>query len=614
MEDSGEEDGSRMVRTGKSIARDVEKRVTDVLVVGSGGAGLRAAIEAARAGCKTVVISKGKVNRSGASLLAGANVSADIECDGNSLYKMGFPDAGRDDSKDAWFLEIVDQGMFLNNQKLVESYVDTAPNRVGELIDWGLKVHGLESERGISVSSRELLDVLVRKAVELGVGHANDLQAVDLLLKDGRVGGILAVDVLKGEYIVYEAKAVILATGGWHSLYPFTSGSTDLTGDGQAMAFRAGAELINMEMVTFCPNTVVAPRTYRGSIVPYVLGATGYGHLLNRKGEEFLDRYFDAGLLDLALHTEWNKLLLSFAEAEEIRRDGTRNGGLYFSMKHCPNEVFDDMLDTIPGLKEFYAPLIERLKNGYSIEVAPAPEYFEGGIRINERCETTIPGLYAAGECTGGTFGANRVSAATTQMLVQGYVAAKSAVEFVKQAGGVEVDWSQVGTLVHLLDYPLSQGHSSSGVSPVSLRKEVSTVASRYMSLLRTGEGLACAAEEVRRIRDKLTDGVSLSSDSRLYNLEWLDYLTVRNLVDVLEASVTSALVREESRGVHFREDHPYTDNDDWLKCIVTAKSTKASGGNVAVRFEPVTVTRVKPPTGRMSYQEFIRSLARKYI
>ncbi len=593
-----------------------DKRAVDVLIVGSGGAGLRAAIEAAGAGCATAVISKGKVNRSGASLLAGANISADVECDGNSLYKMGFPGADRDDSKDAWFREIVDQGMFLNDQRLVETYVEDAADRVRELIDWGLRVNGLESGRGISVSSRRLLDVLMRKAVERGVECVSDLQAVDLLVKDGRACGVLGVDVFTGEYVEYRARAIILATGGWHSLYPLTSGGTDLTGDGQGMAFRAGADLINMEMVTFCPNTVLSPGIHRGSIAPYILGGMGYGHLLNRKGEEFLQRYFDPGIADLALHTEWNKLMLSFAEAKEIEKEGTPVGGLYFSMKHCPNEVFEEILETIPGLRESYLPMIERLASGYSIEIAPAAEYFEGGIRVNERYETAVAGLYAAGECAGGLFGANRVSAATTQMLVQGCRAAGCASEYAMETGPEEVDRDQVSELKAALDLPFERQRAvftgaPDPASPAAIRKRVGELADRYMSVIRTGEGIEHVESEVGRIRNVLRSDVALSNRSRAYNPEWLEYLALRNLVDVLDASSKSAGIRTESRGAHFREDHQYTDNDEWVKCIVT---TKGEAGSAETRFEPVVAGRVQPPPGRADYWENILGLARKYI
>ena len=579
----------------------------DVLVIGSGGAGLRAAIEAATAGCSTLVLSKGKVNRSGATLLAGANISADVECDGNSLYKMGFPEAGKDDSKDAWFEEIVHQGMFLNNQKLVDIYVNDAPDRVKELIDWGVRVYRLESERGISVSSKELLDVLMRKVTESGVEWENNVEAVDLLVADGRVNGALGVKVITGDYVTYAAKAVVLATGGWHSLYPFSSGSTDLTGDGHAMAYRAGAELLNMEMVTFCPNTVLAPRRYWGSIVPYVLHTTGYGHLLNRKGEEFLGTYFDRDLMELALHTEWNKLLVSFAEFSEIQKEGTENGGLYFSMKHCPNEIFDRIQQEIPGLKRSYHELMKRLESGYSLEVAPGAEYFEGGIKVNEKYETTLPGLYAAGECTGGTFGSNRASSATTEMLVQGFRAGRNAAELAKRTGQVNGNEGETERLRGLLEAPFGR---RAGIAPASLRKELGDLATKHVSLLRTADGLRVVGERVRELRSALSGEVVLSTPTRVYNLEWLEYLTLRNLADVLEMSAGSAAIRTESRGVHYRDDYPYTDDDKWMKCITVARDREV----MRFGFDPVVVTRLTPPSGRALYQDYIKHLAAQHV
>lgn len=582
-----------------------ETRAVDVLVIGSGGAGLRAAIEAANAGCSVRVLCKGRVDRSGATLLAGANISADVECDGRSLFDMGFPEAGKDDSRDAWFQEIVHQGMFLNNQKLVEIYVNDAPDRVRELIDWGVKVYRLESERGISVSSRELLDAMMRQVKAAGVQWESDVAAVDLVVEGGRVTGALGVQVYTGEYVVYSAKSVILATGGWHSLYPFTSGGTDLTGDGQAMAYRAGAELINMEMVTFCPNTVLEPRRFRGSIVPYCLHTSGYGHLLNRKGEEFLGRYFDREVMDLALHTEWNKLLVSFAEFKEIEREGTENGGVYFSMKHCPNEVFETVLGEMPGLKQFYQEMMSRLESGYSIEVAPGTEYFEGGIKVNERFETTVPGLYAAGECTGGTFGSNRVSAATTEMLVTGFRAGRHAAEYALASGPGRA--ARAGHLIERVEVPFGQ---RGGTAPGALRRELGELATRHVSLIRTGDGLVRVQDRVREMRRLLQGDIGLASTSRVYNLEWLEYLTLRNLVDVLEMSAGAAALRTESRGVHFRDDHPFTDDDQWLRTLTVA----SRGDTMTFGSDPVVVTRMALPAGRIHYHDYIKNLAALYV
>lgn len=585
----------------------VEQRTVDVLVIGSGGAGLRAGIEAATAGCRTLVLSKGKVDRSGATLLAGANISADVECDGNSLYHMGFPDAGKDDSKDAWFEEIIHQGMFLNNQKLVETYVDDAPERVRELIAWGVKVYRLESGRGISISSRELLDAMMRRLAESGAQWESDVALVDLIVTAGRARGALGVKVRTGEYVAYWANSVILATGGWHSLYPFTSGGSDLTGDGQAMAYRAGAELVNMEMVTFCPSTVLEPRRYRGSIVPYCLHTSGYGHLLNRKGEPFLERYFDPELMELALHTEWNKLLVSFAQCKEIEREGTEHGGLYFSMKHCPNEVFGTVTREMPGLKHFYREMMNRLESGFSVEVAPGTEYFEGGIKVDEHYRTTLPGLYAAGECTGGTFGANRASAATTEMLVHGCRAGRHAAKTAKAAGPAQGGDDAVERLRSAADAPFGRAGAT---APAALRREVGELAAQHVSLIRNEAGLGTVAARVPGLRERLGSDVALSLQTRIYNLEWLECLTLRNLVDVLEMSAGAAALRTESRGVHYRDDHPSTDDDHWLKTITVARD----GAAMRFGFDPVVVTRIGLPAGIAPYHDYIRQLAAQYV
>jgi succinate dehydrogenase/fumarate reductase flavoprotein subunit len=341
--------------------------------------------------------------------------------------------------------------------------------------------------------------------------------------------------------------------------------------------------------------------------VPYILHTYGYGHLLNRKGEEFLDRYFDRELMDLALHTEWNKLLVSFAESKEIEKEGTENGGLYFSMKHCPNEVFERVQQEIPGLKQSYSEMMDRLESGYSVEVAPGAEYFEGGIKVNERYETTIPGLFAAGECTGGTFGSNRVSAATTQMLVQGFRAGKHAAEAAKRSDPVRANEVEAERLRESLEAPFE---SRGATTPASLRKEIGDMATKHMSLLRTEEGLRVVGGRVREIRDALRSDVALSSKTRVYNLEWLEYITLRNLVDVLEMSAGSAAIRTESRGVHYRDDYPYTDDDNWMKCITVARD----GETMRFRFDPVVVTRTTPPLGRARYQEYIKGLAAKYV
>jgi len=286
------------------------KQAYDVVVIGSGG-GLRASIGAAQAGAKTLVVSRGKINRSGATLLAGANISADIACDGESLARLGISDKNKADTREARFSDLVHEGFFLNNQKLLELFVNTAADRIGELMDWGLVVRGMEGDREISAFGSDILDALYNRAKSLGVEFAADTAFADLVTEDGVVKGAVCLDILAGELCYYPAKAVVLATGGAHDLFPSNSGSTDLCGDGPAAALRAGAQLVDMEMIFFCPTVMTNPVMYRGNILPYIFFSTGYGELTNKYGKTFTHRYFSLRVEQLALDTEWNKILLS---------------------------------------------------------------------------------------------------------------------------------------------------------------------------------------------------------------------------------------------------------------------------------------------------------------
>jgi len=250
--------------------------------------------------------------------------------------------------------------------------------------------------------------------------------------------------------------------------------------------------------------------------------------------------------------------------------------------------------------------MVARMQDGYALEVAPGTEYFEGGIKVDVRYQTTVPGLFAAGECTGGTFGSNRVSAATTEMLVQGCRAGRHAAEFARSAGpGADPD-REAGRLVDVAEAPFRQrGATPPGV----LRRELGDLATRHVSLIRTGAGLARVQERMGGMRRQLETDLALAQDTRTYNLEWLDYLVLRNLVDVLDMSSGAAALRTESRGVHYRDDHPFTDDDRWLKCITVARE----GTGLKYGFDPVVATRVPLPPGRAPYHDYIKHLAAQY-
>ncbi len=581
---------------------DSELIETDVLVVGGGGAGLRAAIEAKENGVNVILASKGPVARSGASLLAGA----DLTLDGKSLRELGFPGDPRD-SKEKFFNDIVTQGFYLNNQKLAEIYVRDAPQRVKEMLEWGIKISPRGSEeRAIFTTGPSIVGSLLRKAKELGVEFIDDVMLVDLLTRGGKVVGALGIYVTTGEFVAFKSKAVVLATGGWHKAYSFNAGTRELSGDGPAMAYRAGAELTNMEFVTFINNTILWPPMWRGSIFLYIVHRIIGGRLVNGRGERFLDKY-DPKVVEIGTRTEWDKCFLSFASMlEVVEGRGTPHGGVYFEVGDMPWEEFESKVTKkYPGWKFKgidFSELGRMLKEGRPIEVGVAAEYFEGGVDVNERFETGIPGLYAAGECAVSPFGANRIAAATTEMLVGGAIAGRSAAQYAKSIEEVEIDKAQLENLKEKATKPLMR---KDGIRPVELLRRVQKMAYEKLGPIRNGEGLRELIEFIERVKRDELPMLCTGSKGTRYNREWMEALELENIVQVLEIAAKAALMRAESRGVHYRSDHPYTDNDNWLKEIVI----KRAGTEPRLFTRPVKVTILKPIKGKYPYLEMMKMM-----
>jgi len=269
---------------------------TDVLIVGSWGAGLRAAIEAASSGVQTILVTKGAVNRSGASPLAGA----DVMLDGKSLHDLGYP-GDPEDSPEKFFRDICIEGFYLNNQRLVTNYVQEAPARVKELLDWSIKVIS-SGKREIITPGTEIVKVLHRELAHQEIEIFEDTMVCDLLTNKGQVAGAIGVDIYTRDIMLFKAKTIVLATGGWQKAYPYNTIADEMSGDGQAMAYRAGAELINMEMVTFCPNTLLAPKMLRGSLFFYAFHAS-CGTILNNEETDILTN-LDPKIVEIATKTE----------------------------------------------------------------------------------------------------------------------------------------------------------------------------------------------------------------------------------------------------------------------------------------------------------------------
>ena len=538
----------------------------DVVVIGSGGGGLRAAISAAEGGAKTLIVAKGKINRSGSTLLAGANLSADIGCDGGSLYEMGLSDWNKGDTKDKFFDDICHEGFYLGNQEMIRKYADEAPDRIRELMDWGMEVLGTEGERGISVFGDAILDALFKRAKELDISYVESYLFTDVVVEDGVVKGCMCVDLLSGSIRYIPAKAVIIATGGSHGIFANNSGPTDCYGEGPAAALRAGADLIDMEMISFCPSVILYPRIYKGNILPYIMNTIGYGQFVNKFGKTFTNRHLSADVERLALDTEWNKMLLSYALQKEINSQRcNRHGGVYYMLNFHPKELREELYTDLPSLdKGIYHDILDIFHKDGCVTCAPFAHYFEGGIHIDPNMATVVPGLYAAGECTGGMFGANRVSAATTEMLIEGKIAGVSAAEYARKCSAGEASEKTVKALEEALVMPFGR---EDGASPVEIREELHRITGESLTVIRNEETLLKAAEDIKTLREAL-EKVSFATAERRYNKEWLEYLQLRNGLLTAAATIKSATLRKESRGVHVREDHLYTDNVNYLKNV----------------------------------------------
>ncbi len=570
---------------------------TDVLIIGSGGAGLRSAIEAVNADAKTTLVTKGTVNRSGASPLAGA----DIMLDGRSLHELGYP-ANPDDSPEKWFRDICVEGFYLNNQHLVENYVRDAPKRFKELIEWGMKIDSSE-EREVLTSGVEIINALYRELSRHKIDLFEDVMVCDLLTNEQQVVGAIGVDIYTGELITFKAKAIVLATGGWMKAYPYNSITGEMNGDGQAMAYRAGAELSNMEFVTFCPNVLLTPKILRGCIFFYVFHHS-CGTMLNSEGTDILAKY-DPKIAEIATKTEWNKLLLSLYTMREVMDGkGTPNGGVYFSLKDVPWDIVEKhgLTRLAPNWKyqdTDLKNLMESLKEGASAEVGAVAHYVEGGVHVTQQYEASINGLFVAGEVCSGTFGANRVSAATTQMLVEGALAGRYAALYAIKTDETPVDKIQLAEIHQKLLAPIKR---EIGIKPVIIRKKLHSIANEFLGVIRTGDGLLNAIKQLDQLKKSELQQICVLDKSRIYNLEWIDALELENMLQILELSAKAALMRTESRGVHYRLDFPNVDHDNWLKEVIVKKSN----GGVHLTTNPIIVTKITPPKGVIPFEKSI--------
>ena len=548
---------------------------TDVLVIGAGGAGMYAAIAAARGGARVILADKNMIGRGGATVMAQMTVAAALA----------------EQEPDSWEAHLADTlaaGRGLCDPGLTEVLCRAAPERMREMDGWGVGWARADGHiRQVTAPGHNrrrccYVDFLntgpavagtLRKRVGRtdGVRALSNVAITDLVVKDGSVRGALALALGDGAEIEIEAAATVVATGGLTKLYERSSASNNMAGEGYALALRAGAALVDMEFVQFFPIGHLAPRLVGMDPIMwdpfrYKLG----GRLLNGAMEELIGRY---GGEDGGRYTA-TRDLATYAICREVEAGrGSPTGGAWLSFTHLPEAE----------LRDAFGPVIDRLLNNgidltrEAVEVAPIAHYHMGGVKVDPRMRSTVAGLYAAGEAVGGAAGANRLSGnAISEALVYGEIAGREAA-----ASGRSGGWDErAAEALRDAAWPASRA-CGSGPSAIALLQELRRLMWRKVGPFRNRADLTAALERIRAMRDVDLHDVSIS-DERAFAVELVEWHELRSALLTAEAVTVAALTREESRGAHQRDDFPETSN----RLRVNQEIFQRSGG-LGSRFVP---------------------------
>ena len=557
---------------------DYQVHEYDVLVIGAGGAGLRAAIESATLGAKTAVICK--------SLLGKAHT---VMAEGGMAAAMGNVDKA--DNWQVHFKDTVLGGKYMGNWRMQQLHAQESADRALELEKWGAvfdrtpegKINqrafgGHTYKRLAHVGDRtglEMIRTLQDRAVAQGIDVFMECTVVDLLTDGGRVVGAFAYWRETGKFIVFKGKATIMATGGIGKMFRVTSNSWEYSADGQALALRAGAELIDMEFVQFHPTGMVWPPGVKGILVTEAVRGEG-GLLKNSKGERFMEKY-DPKRMELSTRDLVAKSI--YTEVKEGR--GTEHGGVWLDISHKDAEYIKKKL---PSMYHQFKELADVDITKEPMEIGPTMHYVMGGIRVEpDNGAATIPGLFACGECSGGMHGGNRLGGnSLSDLVVFGKRAGEGAVQFARaNQGSVRVDEAQIKRAEENLLRPFA---SNAKHTPYDVHFELQDMMSDNVGIMRTGEDIKKAIDSFPAMNEKLR--TSRVEGSRMFNPGWHLWADMQNMLLVAEVVAKSALQREESRGAHTRLDFPKTDTGYWES--VNSRATVENGAvNVGVFEKP---------------------------
>ena len=547
----------------------------DVLIIGAGGAGLRAAIEALAQGAKVGVVCKSLLGKAHTVMAEGGIAAAMANVDTADDWRTHFRDTMRG-------------GKFLNHWRMAQLHAQEAPERVKELEQWGALFDrtqdgnilqrafgGHTFKRLCHVGDRtglEMIRTLQDRGVNLGIDVYMECAITRLLTDEGHVAGAFGYWREQGRFVVFRAKSVVICTGGIGKAYKITSNSWEYTGDGMALAYDAGAKLRDMEFVQFHPTGMVWPPGVQGILVTEAVRGEG-GVLRNSKGERFMEKY-DPKRMDLSTRDVVARAI--YTEVREGR--GTEHGGAYLDISHKPAEYVKKKL---PSMYHQFRDLADVDITKGPMEVGPTCHYMMGGISVQpETAESTVPGLFAAGEVAAGLHGANRLGGnSLSDLLVFGGRAGAAAAEHAKRTPAPTLDSRQVEEAEREMVAPFE---CQEGDNPYQVHRDLQQVMQNLVGIFRVEEDLRRSLEELKSLKQR-AQRVRVEG-TRLFNPGWHLAQDLKSMLTVSEAVARSALARQESRGAHSRIDFPNLDTTWGGKNNIIDKEN----GAMALRQKPI--------------------------
>ena len=586
---------------------DIKVVEHDVIVLGAGGAGLRAAIECSMNGLSTGLVCKSLLGKAH-TVMAEGGVAASL---------------GNADDRDHWkvhFRDTMRGGKFLNNWRMAELHAKHAPERVRELEEWGAVFDrtktGLINQRNFGghryprlahVGDRtglEIIRTLQDHGIHQGIDIYMECTGLDLLKDEDRISGMVAMWRDSGEFIIFHCKAIILATGGGGKAWKITSNSWEYTGDGYGMAYEAGAELMDMEFTQFHPTGMVWPPSIRGALVTEAVRGEG-GILINSEKNQFMydnipDR-FSAETADTKEEAaRWlsgdkdarrpPELLTRDVVARAIRKEvnagrGSPHGGAFLDIANRRSS--EDIKRKLPSMYHQFKVLAELDITKDPMEVGPTLHYFMGGVRVDADTQmTNVLGLFACGECAAGVHGANRLGGnSLSDLLVCGKLAGSGAVNYIQTTSGKpKINDNQAKKVVRAATDILNRNH---GENPYLIHEDLQELMQNNVGIVRTDELLS---EGIKGILDLWENYNNVKADgASQFNPGWHQAISLRNLLVTSEAVARAARLREESRGAHSRIDFE-GERDEWLQYNIILK--KSPGGTMSAE----KILRDKPP------------------